>query len=129
MSTVWSCLTYRDPHAAADFLERAFGFERRAFHEDGDGHVVHAELRPPGAPAGVMFGTFDDASESPFKRLSPGAGTVYVVCADTDAVHARAAAAGAEILKAPYDTDYGSHDFLAADPEGNLWQFGTYGGA
>ena len=24
------------------------------------------------------------------------------------------------------DTDYGSHDFGALDPEGNFWEFGTY---
>jgi hypothetical protein len=37
-------------------------------------------------------------------------------------------AAGAEIIAEPYDTDYGSHDFSAADPEGNRWSFGTYRG-
>ena len=26
------------------------------------------------------------------------------------------------------DTDYGSHDFAARDPEGNRWSFGTYRG-
>jgi uncharacterized glyoxalase superfamily protein PhnB len=24
------------------------------------------------------------------------------------------------------DTDYGSRDFAARDPEGHLWSFGTY---
>jgi uncharacterized glyoxalase superfamily protein PhnB len=27
---------------------------------------------------------------------------------------------------APHDTDYGSHDFMARDPEGHIWSFGTY---
>ena len=26
----------------------------------------------------------------------------------------------------PFDTDYGSRDFTAKDPEGNVWYFGTY---
>ena len=26
----------------------------------------------------------------------------------------------------PTDQDYGSRDFVARDPEGNLWSFGTY---
>jgi len=26
-------------------------------------------------------------------------------------------------------TDYGSDEFALADPEGNLWSFGTYAGA
>ena len=25
-----------------------------------------------------------------------------------------------------HDTDYGSRDYSARDPEGNLWHFGTY---
>ena len=37
-------------------------------------------------------------------------------------------AAGAEIIAEPHDTDYGSHDFAARDPEGNRWSFGTYRG-
>lgn len=28
----------------------------------------------------------------------------------------------------PHDTDYGSRDFAAQDPEGNRWSFGTYRG-
>jgi len=27
------------------------------------------------------------------------------------------------------DTDYGSRDYAARDPEGNLWSFGTYAGS
>ena len=38
----------------------------------------------------------------------------------------RAVAAGAEILMAPTDQDYGSRDFVAKDHEGNVWCFGTY---
>ena len=25
-----------------------------------------------------------------------------------------------------HDTDYGSSEYVARDPEGNLWSFGTY---
>ena len=39
---------------------------------------------------------------------------------------ARARAAGARIVREPADTDYGSRDYAARDPEGNLWSFGTY---
>jgi uncharacterized glyoxalase superfamily protein PhnB len=43
-------------------------------------------------------------------------------------LHARVAAAGAEIIDKPHDTDYGSHDFALRDPEGSRWSFGTYRG-
>jgi uncharacterized glyoxalase superfamily protein PhnB len=58
----------------------------------------------------------------------PGTFGAYVVTDDVDAVYQRAKAAGAEIIAEPYDTGYGSHDFAAADPEGNRWSFGTYRG-
>jgi uncharacterized glyoxalase superfamily protein PhnB len=32
------------------------------------------------------------------------------------------------ITAEPHDTDYGSRDFAAQDPEGNRWSFGTYRG-
>ena len=41
-------------------------------------------------------------------------------------MHERALAAGAEILMAPTDQEYGSRDFVAKDHEGNVWCFGTY---
>ena len=59
---------------------------------------------------------------------APGTFGAYVVTDDVDAVYERAKAAGAEIIAEPHDTDYGSHDFAARDPEGNRWSFGTYRG-
>jgi len=43
-----------------------------------------------------------------------------------DALHDRAVAAGAEIVRPLQDTDYGSREFSSRDPEGNHWSFGTY---
>ncbi|HEY8581941.1 MAG TPA: VOC family protein [Capillimicrobium sp.] len=117
--------TYRDAHAAIDFLERAFGFERGLVVEgDGDRAVQHAELRL--GDAWIMLGSpRDDEFATP-----TAASNVYVVLespAAIDALHERAAAAGAKIVREPFDTDYGSRDFAAHDPEGNVWFFGTYG--
>ena len=33
---------------------------------------------------------------------------------------------GDQVVLAPTDQDYGSRDFSARDPEGNIWSFGTY---
>jgi uncharacterized glyoxalase superfamily protein PhnB len=51
---------------------------------------------------------------------------MYVVVEDIDAHHDRAAAAGAEVVRALQDTDYGSREYSARDLEGNVWSFGTY---
>ncbi len=68
-------------------------------------------------------------AEQPSRSASltePVTACTYVVVADADAHHARAAAAGAEVLEAPADRPYGGREYLARDPEGNLWSFGTY---
>jgi uncharacterized glyoxalase superfamily protein PhnB len=45
---------------------------------------------------------------------------------EVDSLHDRARDAGAEISMELTDQDYGSRDFAARDPEGNVWSFGTY---
>ena len=52
--------------------------------------------------------------------------SLYIVVADPDAHHARAVAAGAEVVRELTDTDYGSREYGVHDPEGNSWSFGTY---
>jgi uncharacterized glyoxalase superfamily protein PhnB len=118
--TIFPLLTYRDPAAAIDFLERAFGFERRAVHTDDAGSVVHAELAFRGSQ--IMLGRAREEMD-----LTAGRGGAYLVVEDADAHHDRAKTAGAEILSGLQDTDYGSRDYAARDLEGNPWFFGTYG--
>ncbi len=58
----------------------------------------------------------------------PLAGTVslYVVVPDPDEHFATAKSAGATIVRELADMPYGSREYSARDPEGNLWSFGTY---
>ena len=52
--------------------------------------------------------------------------SIYIVVTDVDARHAKAVVAGAEIVMAPEDQDYGNRLYSCRDPEGNLWNFGSY---
>jgi len=121
---VWPTLRAHDARALIRFLIDAFGFEETVVYGDGD-RVDHAQLSwPPGG--GIMLGSVrEDDGAIPTR---PGTFGAYVVTDDVDAVYQRAKAAGAEIIAEPHDTDYGSHDFAARDPEGNRWSFGTYRG-
>jgi uncharacterized glyoxalase superfamily protein PhnB len=123
---VWPTLRYRDAVAAIEFLESAFGFEPRAVHmSDADPSVVeHAELDWPLGGA-IMLGTSRESTDWP---ASPGTGATYVVTDQPDDLFKRATDAGAEVVRALGDEDYGSRDFVVRDPEGNLWSFGTYAG-
>jgi uncharacterized glyoxalase superfamily protein PhnB len=118
-------LTYDDAEAAVDWLERAFGFERSSVHE-ADGKLAHAELRF--GDGMIMLGP---AGKNDFGLRTPrelGAVSqgVYLIVDDIAAQYDRAQASGAEILRELADTDYGSREFMARDPEGNIWSFGTY---
>ncbi len=121
---VWPAFRARDSRALIDFLVRAFGFARNVAYEE-DGVIHHAQLDWPEG-GGVMLG--DDRPGTSWAR-EPGTCGAYIVTADPDAVHARAVAAGAEIVEGPVERDYGSRDLIVRDPEGNLWSFGTYPGA
>lgn len=120
------CLQYRDGQAAIDWLCRAFGFEKHVVHEGPGGAVAHAELKL--GPAFVMLGSNPNETFRWKSPLDAGGVTqsIYIVVEDTDAHHARAVAAGAEIVRGLTNTDYGSREYSARDPEGHLWHFGTY---
>ena len=108
-----------DLDAGARFLVAAFGFVQHASHAADDGSVQYVELTLDGAPLGL--GPHTEGS-----MFDTGPSVVYISVDDIDVVHERAVAAGADILMAPTDQDYGSRDFVARDHEGNVWCFGTY---
>lgn len=121
---VWPTLRARDARALIRFLVDAFGFQEVVAYGEED-RVDHAQLAGPFG-GGVMLGSHRDGDD-PW-HLQPGTFGAYVVVDDVDGLCARAVAAGADILSDPADTDYGSREFRAKDPEGNLWSFGTYRG-
>jgi uncharacterized glyoxalase superfamily protein PhnB len=124
--TIFPALRYRDAPAAIEWLAKAFGFEARMVVDGAPGTVAHAELTY--GQAMIMLGTArpPDADDYSAAAPPPGGSALYLVVDDPDAHHERASAAGAEIVRAPQDTDYGAREYSARDPEGNVWSFGTY---
>jgi uncharacterized glyoxalase superfamily protein PhnB len=120
---IYPVLRYRDAHTAIDFLCEAFGFERHAVYESDDGAVEHAQL---GHGAGMVMVSTEREDDDRGYGKHAGQGWVYIVVDDPDAHHDRAKAAGATIIRELEDQDYGSRDYSAKDPEGNIWSFGTY---
>jgi uncharacterized glyoxalase superfamily protein PhnB len=121
--TFYPTFRYRDARAAIDWLVEALGFEAGMVVDDeGDRDVAHAQLTLGSGM--IMLGS--EASSADKWGSHAGQGWVYVAVDDPDALYERAKAAGAEVVMEPTDTDYGSRDFAIRDPEGNLWNFGTY---
>jgi uncharacterized glyoxalase superfamily protein PhnB len=119
-------LGYDDARAALEWLTKAFGFESTAVHETPDGRVAHAEMRV--GDGMVMLGQAfenDWGMRTPRELGGVNQG-VYVIVDDIEGHYERARAADAEIVRPLANTDYGSREFMARDPEGNIWSVGTY---
>ena len=125
---VWPTLRADDARALIRFLVDVVGFEETAVYGEGD-VVHHAELAwPPGG--GVMLG--QERADAEAQVTPPGSFSAYVVEPDparVDALADRVRGSAGEVVRGPYDTDYGSHDVAIRDPEGNAWHVGTYPGS
>jgi uncharacterized glyoxalase superfamily protein PhnB len=122
---LWPGLTYDDPAAARAWLAD-LGFQPGiVVPGEQPGQIYHSEmLWPDGGRVMISSrGTADTTFDVP-----RGAGSVYVVVDDPDAVYQRSRRLGAHELRPMRDEDYGSRGFSIADPEGNRWSFGTYAG-
>lgn len=122
---IYPTFRYRDPARMIDWLEKAFCFRRHVSYGDGE-TVHHAELALGSSIimlGGVKDGDYDSMVGAPGEN---GGKSIYIAINDTDALYARARAAGAAILEEPTDRGYGSREFICRDPEGNVWCFGTY---
>ncbi len=94
-----------------------------------NGTIAHAQLKFGNGM--IMLGSVrDGAYDRLVKQLSEVDGTEtqapYIVVEDADAHHARAKSAGAEILMDIEDQDYGGRAYTCRDPEGHIWNFGSY---
>ncbi|PVY81665.1 putative glyoxalase superfamily protein PhnB [Cupriavidus alkaliphilus] len=119
-----AALFYKDPLAALDWLERAFGFERVMVIRDQQGQLVHSEMRF--GDSYLMVGSeWADFTASPASIGGKNTQTVHVHLPDGLDQHCeRARAAGAVILREPQDEFYGDRTYTARDAEGHVWTFG-----
>ena len=127
-TTIIPCLRYRNAPAAIDWLCQVFGFEKQMVVPGENNTIAHAQL----SLGMIMLGSTQNGGEwgklikQPDEIGGLETQSPYVVVADADAVYARAKAAGAQIVMEIKDQDYGSRDFSCRDPEGHLWNVGTY---
>jgi uncharacterized glyoxalase superfamily protein PhnB len=119
-----SAICYQDPKAALRWLEQAFGFELFMLIEDGEGGLVHSEMRFGNAV--VMIGNeWSDDHKSPKSIGGKNTQTVHIqIATDLDAHCERARAAGAEVLAEPETQFYGDRTYRCRDLEGHIWTVG-----
>ncbi len=127
-SEIVPTLRYDDAPKMIDWLCNAFGFARHLVVEDGAGGIAHAQLTRGNAM--IMFGSARnnefDAIQSTARALGGVSQSPYIIVDDVDSICVKARATGAKIAIEPTDEDYGGRVFSCHDPEGQLWNFGTY---
>jgi len=128
-SNIIPTLKYADARAAIEWLCRAFGFEKHLVVDGINGTIEHAQLTCGGGM--IMLGSVRDSAFDRLQKPPRSAGGVntqspYIVIDDVDAHYRRAVAAGADIVMTPEDQDYGGRLYSCRDPEGHLWNFGSY---
>ena len=113
---------YTDPRAAISWLEETFAATATLIvPPEPDQPLLHAEVR-----IGTAVVMVDDADRTDSPFAFPGPVAVYVVVDDPDALHDHVVSAGGDIVMGLTDQEYGSREFAARDPHGNVWSFGTY---
>jgi len=127
-ATIIPTFRCHDAPRMIDWLCAAFGFVRHAVYPDEAGGIAHAQLVL--GDAMIMLGSQRDDAFGRLQTTAREAGRVtqspYIVVAEVDALAARAVALGAETVIGPRDEDYGGRAWSCRDPEGNLWNFGSY---
>ena len=114
--TLTPYLVVPDADAEMHFLTTAFGATEVSCQRNGDGTVMHAELKV--GDSLVMLGQ----ASSQWKALSAA---LYLWVADVDAAYARALEAGATSQSAPEDKPYGHRNAGVVDRNGITWWIGA----
>jgi uncharacterized glyoxalase superfamily protein PhnB len=122
-------MRYRDLPAAIEWLCTALGFARHHVVPGSNGAIVFAQLTL--GKAMIMVGpvrqsAFDKFLKQPDEVDGAETQVCYFFVADAHAHCARAKAAGAEIIFDIEDKANGGRSYSCRDPEGHLWNFGTY---
>jgi uncharacterized glyoxalase superfamily protein PhnB len=126
-------IAYEDPAAAIDWLTTAFGFEERGErYVMDDGTIGHAELELDGSVVMLATPSRDYQSPRTHRETCEAAARwldnpwvvdgLLVVVDDIDVHHARAVAAGANVIR-PLDDGPDGRLYTAEDLEGHRWMF------
>jgi uncharacterized glyoxalase superfamily protein PhnB len=122
-------LGYRDVAAASDWLCTAFGFQKHFVATSETGVVQFAQLTFGSAMLTLV--SVQDSSLNRYLKQPDEIGgaetqSCYLLVSDADAHCARARSSGAEIILDIQDDDFGGRGYACRDPEGHIWNFGTY---
>ena len=123
-------LRYRDASRAINWLCDTWGFEKRVIVEGPDGTIQHAELNLGDAfimlASTTNSGTYSQFIKQPDELEGKETQSPYLIVENPEKYYDAAKKHGATILLELTKEDYGGSNFTCADPEGHIWNFGSY---
>ncbi|OIQ30345.1 MAG: glyoxalase [Bacteroidetes bacterium MedPE-SWsnd-G2] len=128
-SIIIPTMRYKNAATAIEWLCNAFGFEKHLVVPGENETIVHAQLTFGNAMlmiASENKSEFDKLVKTPkavqgFNTQSP-----YIIIEAIDAHYKKAISAGAKIVLDLKDEDHGGRGYSCKDPEGYIWNFGSY---
>ncbi len=118
-------LRYDDVGRALDWLADAYGLREHLRWSTPDGVVQHAEVRTADGGAFVELAAATAERPSP-RTLGSTPCSLVVLVDDGDRHHARALAAGAQIVAPLEDKPWGLRQYSTLDHEGHRWEFSQH---
>ena len=124
-SAVTAALCVTDVKAAANFYQKAFGFQKRAIMNGPDGKPMHAELTMRGTT--LMLGPeMPEMGARSAKTVGASPTTLYLIVEKVDRVVAKAVKLGAKPQGPVSDMFWGDRCGRLIDPEGYTWYVATH---
>lgn len=128
-ATIIPAMRYRKAPEAIDWLCNAFGFEKHLVVPGENGTIAHAQLKFGNGM--IMIGSmvdneFGQVVQPPTDPDRINTQSAYIIVEEIDEHYKRAKAAGAEIVLDIEDADYGGRGYTCRDPEGVVWNFGSF---
>ncbi len=129
-TTVIPGMRYRDCPAAIEWLCKTLGFEKHAVYMNKDGTVAHAQLTF-GNGMVMMGSVMPNSPANSFTKQPDEIGgcetqAACLIVSDADAVYASAKSNGAQMISEIADMHYGGRAFSCRDPEGHIWNIGSW---
>ena len=124
-TAVTAALSVTDVKAAADFYQKAFGFQKRSIMKSPDGKPIHAELTMRGTT--LMLGPeMPEMGARSAKNVGGSPTTLYLIVENVDKTVAKAMKLGAKPLGPVSDMFWGDRCGRLLDPEGYSWYIATH---
>lgn len=124
-------LRYKDAVKAIEFLCSTFGFKKHLIHQQDDGIVLHAQLLFKNSM--IMLGSekeddFGKLVATPASNQNMNTMSPYLILdeEEIDAHYELVKQSGADIVNDLKEEDFGGKSYSCKDPEGYLWNFGSY---